>query len=1831
MMGTNIGFHPTADPLGLKRKAVCEAFADLEAILIPSTNPCNATRSSKVAIEIRVSDHPNLPENALAAASAYYPYNQSGYGSITGYPWQVINGDVENFALLPLMFHGYVMFRAAAVTEIDFSGWYTDLNTTIPATSPLHDLRTAALHEAIHLLGFSSNLGAAGLPFQSLSTSYDRFDQFLKLSTGQSVIANVPPGSYSWQLNVAAADLYGSCLDPTTPDLVFQLPNGGAAVPVYTGNDYEGSSFSHLGLNCDGVPTPGYVMRVSLGAGESATITNEEIGILCALGYRTQACDCTLAGVDDLGPACSGGSFSLEICPGQTPTLPISIADLIGNDPGATGLTMLEPLTDMDGTVVPDPNNTNGFIFTPQRFGLHRLHYIPTNGTCTFPANETFVYINAVPGATCDCTFFDGTAPNCGANNYGDCNLVCNPEICAQVSSPNTTFSLPGEINFGQLELPGWDTATESPDYETVNPSSTLPAGSSGYLHFATVLDSNGDPDPAAGAQESITAAVAALPGTYFWSTYWYNGNNNNYGKTGLGVYLVNQQVRDDYFYNPVTNICNTLNAFQIAEQIVGQNNHLVLGNYPVFANGTQIPNFAREEKRIGSSFAINANEEFAYLWIFPQVGASPTATEIASSENGIIIRDGWIDQVELIPDFFAADEDQNTPCGQAVTLGGEHFCLLSDVVVQYRWLEDDGQGTLSPLLEYTVEIELNGDILVNGNSTMPIPSLTVSPDIDTRYVFERSVLDDGGIDGFAFSTTTDEVFVYVQAPNISANFSLHTCNLSISTQAATSGNIHTWDMGDGTVLTGENIVYTYAQPGTYVITHSIGLPNCSISSTQSITLPDDSDAPVTAGFVAVPGQDCAGALTPLHLLADDFSWDHTYTFSDGMIFNGPEHNLLLGSGSYTIVHTVSNECGSLDETIVVNVSVCLNCEACDPLTIVGTANTETTLSQAIGSGQLPAGVGVYNSDLCIAGTLVLEDGDSYGFSNCSVRMLPGARIVLEEGAYLATGSNTVFYSCESLWQGIVVRRGSQIKVNQTTFANAYCAIDIQPNTAAGQAPTVVQLVENQFYNNFLGVFVRPVAAGAFLNALVVKNSFSADQSLLPTGTVDLITGFPQPNLRSLAGVVVNNLSLFSCSENTFLGLTTGLLSFDSYTTATKNTFLNMNVDELAYPGYPYRGIAILGARNQENYSKLVVRNSIFNHCRIGISTGFTGLAAKGNTMENVTTGMAVNMPNSGAIQIGGKNGDENLISCTRTGIAAAGFAYNTNIDIRYNEITVAATTGQQGIALLGSRSTTAYLTNNIIRMNGQGRGLRLLDVNDCQLGTNTVKLLDSPLATAGISLRGGQHNLLYDNTVVGSATTGVDDRNVALEVFSCPDVGYCCNTFNLTRLGMQVRGSSLSTNQLRGTSFGNHTTGLQIDSNAVLGTQTHTENRWTGTSYASGFGARYEVGIQVADQFPFEVDETGSNGNMEFSTNEFPLGWFNQEENLSPQNFCQQTACSLQGFFAPSPDDEYFIRGGNNLSPFTPAIAWQLQKQAYDKYTLASSYPANLVSFVQNAANNTVGGYRQYQLEVDEVFVLNATDRAAHDTYFATKTVELETLNYWDDDFARSNATTLSPQRQTERSNLTALAWQTSQNGYSLAAATLSAQQGVANVLQAEDLPSSNSYQENAEITYHKQLSLGLTPWISPSGSDLQALEAVAIQCPLEDGNGVFAARALLAIWDTETNYDSPCEDTKSLQQEATGAAAQQNQDQKRMLTNPRLAVFPNPTKGGLISVKLPTTERAAFLELVNTQGVRIQQWTIGSLQQKLQLELTTLPSGLYFLNWSDGESYLSQKLILN
>ena len=71
------------------------------------------------------------------------------------------------------------------------------------------------------------------------------------------------------------------------------------------------------------------------------------------------------------------------------------------------------------------------------------------------------------------------------------------------------------------------------------------------------------------------------------------------------------------------------------------------------------------------------------------------------------------------------------------------------------------------------------------------------------------------------------------------------------------------------------------------------------------------------------------------------------------------------------------------------------------------------------------------------------------------------------------------------------------------------------------------------------------------------------------------------------------------------------------------------------------------------------------------------------------------------------------------------------------------------------------------------------------------------------------------------------------------PGNAYCNNTFDNTRYGVSVFGPSMATDKFRGNTFGNHTAGLWLDgTSAILGSQEHTENCWSGSGGAVWNGA---------------------------------------------------------------------------------------------------------------------------------------------------------------------------------------------------------------------------------------------------------------------------------------------------------------------------------------------------------------------------------------------------------
>lgn len=122
-----------------------------------------------------------------------------------------------------------------------------------------------------------------------------------------------------------------------------------------------------------------------------------------------------------------------------------------------------------------------------------------------------------------------------------------------------------------------------------------------------------------------------------------------------------------------------------------------------------------------------------------------------------------------------------------------------------------------------------------------------------------------------------------------------------------------TWDFGDGTTGTGEEIVHEYTTPGQYQVTLTISGDDCSDSKTKNVHVMDS--IPPQPGCQAMFGYEMEEGLT---LQFIDLSWgedieDYSWDFGDGNTSDEqePEHTY-AEQGMYIVSLTISgDECAS--------------------------------------------------------------------------------------------------------------------------------------------------------------------------------------------------------------------------------------------------------------------------------------------------------------------------------------------------------------------------------------------------------------------------------------------------------------------------------------------------------------------------------------------------------------------------------------------------------------------------------------------------------------------------------------------------------------------------------------------------------------------------------------------------------------------------------------------------------------------------------------------------------------------------------------------------------
>ncbi|MFD2824717.1 T9SS type A sorting domain-containing protein [Lacinutrix iliipiscaria] len=843
------------------RNVLAQLFADVESLIIEN----GAASMEPVKFEIRSFSATDGP---LGAASSYYDTAGFPEGSvIAGNVWKAINSGVND----PNEWDGYI--------RINFSfNWFTDFNNPTSISNEV-DMYGVLLHELMHALGFASGIDASGSPELGF---YYPYDTLLKTESGTDVIVN--SGSI-WSFNPAlnTSLLTSGCESPVTG-----IRLGDANFPVFAPDTFfPGTSLSHIDRNDDCLlPSDEYLMGPGTGSGETNRLDVDQINVLCDLNYLVSnsyghanvvefgnpAIVTNVSNVNVLNlPGCNPVVFGGDDIPNigvfdncDDTIVQINEADLLNNDTGSN--LSVSNLTDPSGNeLIVDsgvaPNRI--FLYNPTYpdLGTVQLRYQPMDDQGNF-GNYTYVDIEiiACPGAEFGCT------------NSDPCNLICNPHIIHETLDSDSACQYLNNIPIG------WRLAFSTPDWLPDNPScentstgirnyNVLPGDFGGRISFGGGINevNNGEVDM---WTEGISTSVKSVqPNTKYLLSYHKNDgiNTNLEGNItggrrlsyaiGLNVTLSKpfgsfpSSTADSYYYHDVATGTFTDSNTNIEDF---ENNHTnILVDNTVTQNWSQtVVSFTSpadiENEFLNFSHPVNG--------AFYSLGIDyPTITSLY-----ILAIDG----VELIEDrLHQTPTNYLVDCGTTHTIGID----LCDVTnMQYQWWDVTNPGTpvrLTDLVDSSGDYDADGILItnpatqyniesVNANGSQIVLSDILGPvNLQLRRVFPVTFGGDSNLvinNNLTAADSIVDVAVSINSGGIPADAgfssSLNLSNCLFSFQSNETYDMHEWDFGDGTVISGvgtdDNFVnptHGYASGGSYLVTHTVSNECGSISSTQSV------------------------------------------------------------------------------------------------------------------------------------------------------------------------------------------------------------------------------------------------------------------------------------------------------------------------------------------------------------------------------------------------------------------------------------------------------------------------------------------------------------------------------------------------------------------------------------------------------------------------------------------------------------------------------------------------------------------------------------------------------------------------------------------------------------------------------------------------------------------------------------------------------------------------------------------------------------------------------------------------------------------------------------
>ncbi len=870
-----------------------------------------------------------------------------------------------------------------------------------------------------------------------------------------------------------------------------------------------------------------------------------------------------------------------------------------------------------------------------------------------------------------------------------------------------------------------------------------------------------------------------------------------------------------------------------------------------------------------------------------------------------------------------------------------------------------------------------------------------------------------------------------------------------------------------------------------------------------------------------------------------------------------------------------------------------------------------------------------HNNCIAILGNLIVDQNLS--ILTCeNVKMQPCSKITVGTSAAHSTldlTQNTI-YSCDTMWHGITVTPYAALNFTKNQIRDAQFAVTAQGSVAQpGIAPTKLNAKNNLFLNNHIGVFFPDNASRIVAHIPFEGNSFKSDVDLKPPCDANL------PNysstLRGYAGVVTLGTSLTIGTPgsngyaNTFGGIRNGIIGEKCILIVNRADIQDLIAGTDVYPpsfaGAIGNGVIAIEGKAAVVNSKFVhVPRGVFGRANKNLTVSNNRMTFMIRGVETLAVGHSVisDNPTIGFADRG--------ILCREVipggglGGAAHSIERNTHMFITPNP------SGPQyfsaAIEIDNALSTdvgVASISNNHFSNHGFfAHGIRINGSGGWDIAENGIDFQApaSPAAytNVGIQLTNTHENYLYHDTI-----NDIDpyfNESTALSLTNGTGNRYCCNVTHGSRFGSRFLGACGST-EWRVTDMLDHEFALFCEAGTQISQQFDYGNDFNTTSGAAFHGgddqevanSRFRVLNMQQPYWPESI--ATPNATVDFF--------------IQPGTDASCTAPCIAPEYAPQPPDRdidesdlTIVTGDYSSGQYGAALQWESGRRLYERMRdyegLLGDHSAT-DAFYYASSTGTLGAYYDAEHKAKGIYDYPTGIRSDLQQFLAQlESIQLavETIlaglasatNYADSMAIYQDANLLYASAQTAAGNLKdaeALA-KLFQNTEATSALSLT------NALSTENLLEQN--RKAVQRLYLQTLGLGIHRL---TASQLLIAESIAIQCPLEGGSAVYAARALYRLnADRAFNDDSLC-----------FGVHERRQVQTKPVEHSEIYLLPNPATDMVTVAGLSASaENPALIQLADANGVLRMEHKVA--EREWAFSVTSLPSGIYFCRAQLGDA---------